>query len=336
VESLIYAGGVIVFFLGVVASIALHEVGHMVPAKKFGVKVTQYFVGFGKTVWSVRRGETEYGIKLIPLGGFVKLVGMLPPAKGQDPAQVRASNTGMFTQLIADARHAEYEHVQPGEEDRLFYRKPWWQKLIVMASGPLVNVAIAFVLFTVVISGFGVPQATTTVEAVSECVIPASEGGRTAPRRPGGSGARAARPGTRSCRSTARRSPMGAADRPDPRQPTVRPPSSSSAAAPPLRPTPVVQPRDLTDRTLRDVGFLALPDQSGRARGLARRLSMWATPGHRRRDPAPSGSAWSRWPRPRSVASASRTARSASWAPAGWPASSSPTTRSPGASGSPA
>ena len=178
-ESLIYAGGVIVFFLGVVASIALHEVGHMVPAKKFGVKVTQYFVGFGKTVWSVRRGETEYGIKLIPLGGFVKLVGMLPPAKGQDPAQVRASNTGMFTQLIADARHAEYEHVQPGEEDRLFYRKPWWQKLIVMASGPLVNVAIAFVLFTVVISGFGVPQATTTVEAVSECVIPASEDGRT-------------------------------------------------------------------------------------------------------------------------------------------------------------
>jgi membrane-associated protease RseP (regulator of RpoE activity) len=179
VDSLIYAGGVIVFFLGVVASIALHEVGHMVPAKRFGVKVTQYFVGFGKTVWSVRRGETEYGIKLIPLGGFVKLVGMLPPAKGQDPAKVRASNTGLFTQLIADARHAEYEHVQPGEEHRLFYRKPWWQKLIVMASGPLVNVAIAFILFTVVISGFGVPKATTTVELVSECVIPASEGGRT-------------------------------------------------------------------------------------------------------------------------------------------------------------
>ena len=178
-NALVYTVGVLVFVFGVLASIALHEVGHLYPAKKFGVKVTQYFVGFGKTVWSVRRGETEYGIKLIPLGGFVKLVGMLPPAKGQDPAQVRASNTGMFTQLIADARHAEYEHVQPGEEDRLFYRKPWWQKLIVMASGPLVNVAIAFILFTVVISGFGVPQATTTVEAVSECVIPASEDGRT-------------------------------------------------------------------------------------------------------------------------------------------------------------
>jgi membrane-associated protease RseP (regulator of RpoE activity) len=150
----------------------------MVPAKKFGVKVTQYFVGFGKTIWSVRRGETEYGIKAIPLGGYVKLVGMLPPGKGDDPTKVRDSNTGMFTQLIADARHAEYEHVRPGEEDRLFYRKPWWQKLIVMASGPLVNVAIAFILFTIVISGFGVPQATTTVEAVSECVIPAKDDGR--------------------------------------------------------------------------------------------------------------------------------------------------------------
>jgi len=178
VDALIYAAGVVVFFLGVVASIALHEVGHMVPAKRFGVKVTQYFVGFGKTLWSVRRGETEYGIKAIPLGGYVKLVGMLPPAKGADPTKVRNSNTGLFTQLIADARHAEYEHVQPGEEDRLFYRKPWWQKLIVMASGPLVNVAIAAILFTVVISGFGLPKATTTVDLVSECVIPASESER--------------------------------------------------------------------------------------------------------------------------------------------------------------
>ncbi|CAN5273286.1 site-2 protease family protein [soil metagenome] len=177
-DALIYAIGVIVFVLGLVISIALHEVGHMVPAKKFGVKVTQYFVGFGKTLWSTRRGETEYGIKAIPLGGFVKLVGMLPPAKGQDPSTVRDSNTGVFTQLIADARHAEYEHVRPGEEERLFYRKPWWQKLIVMASGPLVNIVIAAILFTVVFSGFGVPTATTTVDGVSDCVIPAADGAR--------------------------------------------------------------------------------------------------------------------------------------------------------------
>ncbi|MGI8676151.1 MAG: M50 family metallopeptidase [Nocardioidaceae bacterium] len=177
-NALIYAFGVVVFVFGVMASIALHEVGHLYPAKKFGVKVTQYFVGFGKTVWSVRRGETEYGIKAIPLGGYVKLVGMLPPAPGHAPTKVRNTNTGMFTQLISDARAAEYEHVRPGDEDRLFYRKQWWQKLIVMSGGPLVNVVIALVLFTVVIVGFGVSKPTTTVAAVSDCVVLASEAGR--------------------------------------------------------------------------------------------------------------------------------------------------------------
>ena len=179
-DGLIYALGVVVFFVGLMASIALHEVGHMWPAKKFGVKVTQYFVGFGRTVWSVRRGETEYGFKAIPLGGFVKLVGMLPPAKEEredeeHPQRVRSTNTGMFTQLISDARAAEYEHVQPGEEDRLFYRKPWWQKLIVMSGGPMVNILLAVLLFGVVFVGIGAPQATTTVAEVSECVIPADQ-----------------------------------------------------------------------------------------------------------------------------------------------------------------
>jgi len=177
-DALIYALGVVVFFVGLMASIALHEVGHMYPAKKFGVKVTQYFVGFGKTLWSVRRGETEYGVKAIPLGGYVKLVGMLPPAKGEAPTAVRSTNTGMFTQLIADARAAEYEHVRPGEEHRLFYRKPWWQKLIVMSGGPLVNIAIAIVLFTIVFVGLGVPQPTLTVAGVSDCVVLAEEQGR--------------------------------------------------------------------------------------------------------------------------------------------------------------
>ena len=179
-SAVVYTLGVVFFFLGLMASIALHEVGHMWPAKKFGVKVTEYFVGFGRRVWSVRRGETEYGIKAIPLGGYVKLVGMLPPAArdaGGDPdhpQRVRASNTGMFTQLVADARAAEYERVGPGEQDRLFYRKPWWQKLIVMSGGPLVNIAIATVLFGVLIMVIGGPgPATTTVDTVSDCVIPA-------------------------------------------------------------------------------------------------------------------------------------------------------------------
>jgi len=176
--ALIYTLGVVLFVLGVIISIALHEVGHLYPAKKFGIKVTQYFVGFGNTVWSTKRGETEYGIKAIPLGGYVKLVGMLPPARSEDPHEVRATNTGMFTQLVADARHAEYEHVTDADLDRLFYRKPWWQKLIVMSGGPLVNIAIAVVLFSIVIMGFGVQEATTKVSAVSDCAISDAEAGR--------------------------------------------------------------------------------------------------------------------------------------------------------------
>ena len=176
--ALIYTLGVVLFILGVIVSIALHEVGHMYPAKKFGIKVTQYFVGFGNTLWSTKRGETEYGIKAIPLGGYVKLVGMLPPAKTDDPHEVRATNTGLFTQLVADARHAEYEHVTDADQDRLFYKKPWWQKLIVMSGGPMVNVVIAVVLFSVVIMGFGVQEATTKVSAVSDCAISDAEAGR--------------------------------------------------------------------------------------------------------------------------------------------------------------
>ena len=80
-EPLLYLAGVLVILVGVVLSIGLHEVGHLVPAKLFGVRVTQYMIGFGKTVWSRTRGETEYGVKAIPLGGYISMVGMFPPAK---------------------------------------------------------------------------------------------------------------------------------------------------------------------------------------------------------------------------------------------------------------
>jgi membrane-associated protease RseP (regulator of RpoE activity) len=177
-NALIYTLGVVVFVIGVVLSIALHELGHMYPAKKFGIKVTQFFVGFGNTVWSTKRGETEYGFKSIPLGGYVKLVGMLPPAKDADPHEVRETNTGLFTQLVSDARNAEYEHVDDEDLDRLFYRKPWWQKLIVMSGGPMVNIIIAIFLFSVVFMGFGALKETTTVASVSDCAISAAEEGR--------------------------------------------------------------------------------------------------------------------------------------------------------------
>ncbi|MSW37555.1 MAG: zinc metalloprotease, partial [Actinobacteria bacterium] len=88
--------GWLIFLLGVGISIGLHEVGHLLPAKKFGVKVTQYMVGFGPTAWSRPRGETEYGVKWIPLGGYIRMVGMYPPAPGADPTMLRASSTGRF------------------------------------------------------------------------------------------------------------------------------------------------------------------------------------------------------------------------------------------------
>ena len=110
-DSLIYTLGVVVFFVGLMASIALHEVGHMWPAKKFDVKVTEYFVGFGRRIWSFRRGETEYGIKAIPLGGYVKLVGMLPPAKDA-PVE-----TGDADHPHPGA-HQQHRHVHPAGRRR--------------------------------------------------------------------------------------------------------------------------------------------------------------------------------------------------------------------------
>jgi membrane-associated protease RseP (regulator of RpoE activity) len=174
VTSLVYALGVVLFLLGVLASIALHELGHMIPAKKFGIKVTQYMVGFGKTVWSVQRGETEYGVKMFPLGGYIRMVGMLPPAKRDSNGRVRGITHGFFGRLIADARAHEYEKVTPAEEPRLFYKKPWWQKVIVMTGGPLTNVVLAVLLLGGVFMGIGVKTPTLQVQSVADCVIPAS------------------------------------------------------------------------------------------------------------------------------------------------------------------
>jgi membrane-associated protease RseP (regulator of RpoE activity) len=170
-SALTYTLGVLLFVIGVAVSIGLHELGHMIPGKLFGVKVTQYFVGFGHTVWSRRRGETEYGVKAVPLGGYVKLVGMLPPGPGSEPNTVRSSNTGVLSQMISDARRAEYELVEPGDEDRLFYRLPWWKKVVVMGSGVATNLVLAFLLFAIVFMGHGVRTPTTTLQSVSRCVV---------------------------------------------------------------------------------------------------------------------------------------------------------------------
>ncbi|GAA3160509.1 M50 family metallopeptidase [Nonomuraea roseoviolacea] len=172
----LFVAGIAVFFLGLMASIALHELGHLVPAKIFGVRVPQYMVGFGATAWSIRRGETEYGIKWIPLGGYIRMIGMLPPRPGDAPGKLRGTSTGPFQGLIETAREASMEEVRPGDEDRVFYRKKWWQKVIIMSGGPAMNFVLSFILFSILLVGIGLPTYAPIVSPqTNTCVIPASE-----------------------------------------------------------------------------------------------------------------------------------------------------------------
>jgi membrane-associated protease RseP (regulator of RpoE activity) len=166
-EVLTVVGFAVGFFALIMVSVGLHEIGHMVPAKLFGVRVPKYFIGFGPTVWSTTRGETEYGLKWFPLGGFVRLLGMYPPAPGGRKRRTRLSD-------FADgARAGEWEEIteQDVADQRLFYQKKTWQKLIVMAGGPTMNLLIAFVLLLGVTAGYGVMRPQTTVGFVQQCVI---------------------------------------------------------------------------------------------------------------------------------------------------------------------
>src|ERR1022692_879728 len=106
--------GVVIFVLALLISIMLHEAGHFLTAKKFGMKVTQFFVGFGQTIWSTFRGETEYGVKALPLGGFVKITGM-----------------------------TALDEVDPADEPRSFRRQPGWRRIIVLAAGSFMHFALA-------------------------------------------------------------------------------------------------------------------------------------------------------------------------------------------------
>ncbi|MFD1504194.1 site-2 protease family protein [Georgenia yuyongxinii] len=162
-----FAIGVLILALGLVVSIALHEIGHLVPAKKFGVKVPQYMVGFGPTLWSRTIRGTEYGVKALPLGGYVRLLGMYPPSRNVETA--RARRNGRPT-LVEEARQAALEELGPGEQHRAFYRLTVPRKLVVMLGGPVMNLLIAGVLLAVIVVGIGLPQFTSTLGAVQECV----------------------------------------------------------------------------------------------------------------------------------------------------------------------
>jgi membrane-associated protease RseP (regulator of RpoE activity) len=135
--------GWVIFVVALLFSVMLHETGHFVAAKKFGMKVTQYFVGFGTTLWSVVRGETEYGIKVLPFGGFVKIVGM----------------TSM-------------DEVDPEDEPRSFRRHPAWQRLIVLFAGSFMHFVLALVLLFLVAGAIGLETNSNTAAnlGISSCV----------------------------------------------------------------------------------------------------------------------------------------------------------------------
>jgi membrane-associated protease RseP (regulator of RpoE activity) len=138
--------GWLIFLVALLVSVMLHETGHFVTAKRFGMKCTRYFIGFGPTLWSTWRGETEYGIKAFPLGGFVKIVGM-----------------------------TSLDEVEPEDEARSFRRAPGWQRLIVLAAGSFMHFVIAAVLIFGLALTIGIENDNTTKLGTVAACVPTSE-----------------------------------------------------------------------------------------------------------------------------------------------------------------
>jgi membrane-associated protease RseP (regulator of RpoE activity) len=163
-EFLWYVGGIVFILLGIGFSIGWHELGHLIPAKLFGVKVPKYMIGFGPTLFSRKRGETEYGLKAIPLGGYITMIGMyLPKGKRKDPK-------GYFAESIAAARDAHSEFVTPADKNRMFYQLPVFKRIIVMFGGPFMNLFLGVVLTTTSLMSFGTYVRSAEIQSISQCV----------------------------------------------------------------------------------------------------------------------------------------------------------------------
>src|SRR5271169_3510506 len=130
-------GDLLLFIAILIVIVMLHELGHFATAKWSGMKVTEYFVGFGPRLWSVRRGETEYGVKAIPAGGYVRIVG--------------------FTSS---------EEVPDEDEDRAYRQQPFHQRIIVASAGSAMHFLIAFVLALILVLSFGKLTSNYTIASV--------------------------------------------------------------------------------------------------------------------------------------------------------------------------
>ena len=129
--------GILAFVVALLLSVMVHEFGHYITARKFNMKVTEFFLGFGKRIWSFRKGETEYGIKAIPAGGYCKISGMTPD-----------------------------EVMEPGEESRAFYIARSSKKLIVLGAGSFLHFVLGIVLLFTLLAGVGVNSLTSVVKEV--------------------------------------------------------------------------------------------------------------------------------------------------------------------------
>ncbi|MBI5160568.1 MAG: site-2 protease family protein [Micrococcales bacterium] len=211
--------GVLVIVVGVAFSIGLHELGHLFFAKRFGVRVGQWMIGFGPTLFSRKLGETEYGVKAIPLGGYISMAGMYPPSKQEraataagrhedgDPVRPgdaaphsRAATTGFFNALVQDVPDDPSLRRLEHEDQRVFYRLSPWKRIVIMLGGPAMNLLIGLVCAVIVLMGFGILQPSLTVGSVSRCVVPqtaAGQGQSCDGRAPSPAAAAGIRPGDR-------------------------------------------------------------------------------------------------------------------------------------------
>ena len=173
--------GIAAFVLALLFSIAWHELGHLSFAKLFNVRTTQYMIGFGKTVWSKQVGETEYGFKAIPLGGYIRMIGMVPPGPdGRQKISTTAMGAaGMVRNIVEETRAGDRSQVTAADDGRQFYQLHPAKRIVVMMAGPMMNLILAVGIFGVLMVGIGVPTQSTTVATVSQCVIPAAAAGAT-------------------------------------------------------------------------------------------------------------------------------------------------------------
>lgn len=167
-DLILYLAGILVVIIGIALSIGLHELGHYAPARLFGVRVRQFMVGFGPTVWSRKKGETEFGFKALPLGGYILMAGMYPPESKE--------YRGPLANWIRDAREEIANQLEPGDEGRQFYQLKPWKKSIIMLGGPLMNFFLGVILIVTALSGIGTLQNSLTVQQVYACVDTLSDG----------------------------------------------------------------------------------------------------------------------------------------------------------------